>query len=127
QLDAIVVIHFVDGNGHPKFVKELPPRAAYRTITHPGEEFVIVTVDNRDYRVFVILGDWKAGRAYRGVARIKDGQPRDSVKIKTSVCIDKLTNEQIKEISRRDSITYAEALRQVIEWGLEAAGEDYEL
>lgn len=127
KLDAIVVIHFLDEKGHPKLYKELPPRKAYQSITHPEKEYVILTHKNKDYRVYVEMGDWRDGKAYRGSTKLNEGQPRDAVKFKTSVSIDKIQHEQIKEISRRDRITHAEALRQVIEWGLEAAGEEYEL
>jgi len=127
KLDHIVVVHFVDDKGIPLFVEKLPPRNAYTTKTGGKKEFVIVTKDNKDYRVYVELGEFLGlGTCYRGVARYSKGQPKDNIKFKTSVAIDKLQHEHILAIQKADKITYAEALRQVIEWGLEAAEKDYD-
>lgn len=124
KLDTIVVVHFLDSAGRPKFYRELPPRMAYKSKRDKGKEFVVVTHKNFDYRVFVEMGGWRDGKAYRGSVKLKDGEHRNVIKVKTSVSIDRMQEEEIREISRTDRITYSEALRQVIEWGLEQAAKD---
>lgn len=125
-LEHIVVIHFVDDKGIPQFVERLPPRVAYRQKADDRLEFVVVTKDNRDYRVYVELGTFGSGYpCYRGVARLSKYTPRDSRKFKSTISIDKDMHERILLIKKKDKITYAEAVRQVIEWGLETVEKDY--
>lgn len=127
MLEHIVVIHFVDDKGILQFVEKLPPRVAYRQKADEKLEFVVVTKDNRDYRAYVKLGTFEGGYpCYRAVAKLSKFTPRDSRKFKSTISIDKDVHERISLIKEKDRITYAEAVRQVIEWGLETVEKDYD-
>lgn len=49
---------------------------------------------------------------------------KDGILVRKTIDIDIETIKRIDKIAKKDKVSFAEAVRQVIEWGLEGIGED---
>lgn len=121
--EKVVFITFFDERGEVVAKEWLPPRKIYRTTD--GRDYVHVTRNNREIRCHVQEGEVLGTPCYVGAVDVKAGTRRSS-KFKTSIAIEKDQIEAIKRMAKKDRITYAEAVRQIIEWGLETTEGYYE-
>lgn len=118
-------IEFLDENGVKVSEDWLPSRALYRSRTG---DYIMVTKNNRDYRMFVTLKDPGdgSGKHYHGTVRLPEGTNKSNM-VKTSVTMEKDQAAAMRKIAKRDGITIAETIRTVIEWGLETVEREYGL
>jgi hypothetical protein len=122
-----ITVKWIDEAGKLVGFEYFTPRLIYtrkffpHSRTPDGQtKYCYVIKDKISYQIIVKESEYQ----WFGEAVLRKRESDKLVLFKTSVAIEQDTADQIAAYAARDGITYAEAMRQVIEFGLEQLGFD---
>lgn len=124
KADKFVFLTFFDKTGNVITKEWLSDKTIYERID--GTKYVYYTTRRRNRRISVTQDEINGIPCYVGHMEMQkdDGKrPRHH----RSISLEHDQMYRIRKIARRDRINEAEVIRQLVEWGLEAAAEAYDL